>query len=862
MRRLVWIAVVSAWIPARAAEPDPAEIERLSKSGETLAVEIAARFPLRPQRVRDDRGINVLVDLSHQALFVTMWDLPRMLRSSGFRVSGSQATLDTVLVPGTRSRVRIPAGGRFPFAWWPTARYHVVVTHQADPNAQDYLPEEKEALARFVAGGGGLVIIGGRVTDPRASAAWPLNGLAKRFGASFATESTRFLGARVCALSLGPEWEATHRADGKPVVARRGSGMGRIAIISSLEPLKEIAKDLLPATIAWAAGEAPAAAGGARLPAEAAGGGPIYPEERRRIGNVIVYYARNQKPTLLETVEKDMPRIKEKVEGWLPSPPPDEPMHLILSAGGGGGWAVNAYLPKEVGIISLTADGILSVFAHELAHTMAGPPNAKGRIAGNWPHGNQGESHAGWFQGKAAALETGRRVSHEPNDLFRFDKDGKGLDLALSDEENGKRWGRGSQWTKIWWVWQKLDDRYGPTWYPRWRWVQSTRWQDDPDRRLTWDETVEDMSIAVGEDLFPFFIEIGTTLSKKRLASIAFQGKTLRLPVAPIKVGPAGAVRLEAVGDYTEPIGIRAAPGAAADPEGEAVEGTAWRDAMLAARGTKGNPGERWARIEREFPVEWDWVLQDHGPGFEAWFAGEGDAERERRMIRRALDELGEGGADLARAFERLERANAAPGDARWLDLYAEACERRRAERLAPLVRAWPRILFTKHLNLGGSHYAYTEGQSDAQNERQFEPGASLCLLDFSGGGTRGAVRTLLDDPNGVIRDPEGSYDAARILFSWKKSDRGDDYHLYEMDAESGAIRQLTRGLGFADYEGAYLPDGGIVFNSTRCVQTVDCWWTEVSNLYTCDGDGRYLRRLTFDQVHTNFPTVAGDGRN
>jgi hypothetical protein len=81
------------------------------------------------------------------------------------------------------------------------------------------------------------------------------------------------------------------------------------------------------------------------------------------------------------------------------------------------------------------------------------------------------------------------------------------------------------------------------------------------------------------------------------------------------------------------------------------------------------------------------------------------------------------------------------------------------------------------------------------------------------------------------------------------------------MNVATGAVRQLTFGLGFADYEGAYTPSGHIVFNSTRCVQTVDCWWTEVSNLYTCDGDGRYLRRLAFDQVHSNYPTLTPDGR-
>ena len=117
-----------------------------------------------------------------------------------------------------------------------------------------------------------------------------------------------------------------------------------------------------------------------------------------------------------------------------------------------------------------------------------------------------------------------------------------------------EKWGRGSQWTKIWWVWQKLDDRYGPTWYPRWRWVQHTRWQDRPGKRLTWDETVEDMSIAVGEDLFPFFRKIGTTLPKDRLPRIDFQGKTIELPPAPLTVTPGGSVRLDPIKDYKRPI--------------------------------------------------------------------------------------------------------------------------------------------------------------------------------------------------------------------------------------------------------------------------------------------------------------------
>ena len=187
---------------------------------------------------------------------------------------------------------------------------------------------------------------------------------------------------------------------------------------------------------------------------------------------------------------------------------------------------------------------------------------------------------------------------------------------------------------------------------------------------------------------------------------------------------------------------------------------------------------------------------------------------------------------------------------------YLRACEARRAERLAQVPA---RIAFVKHFNLSGSHYAYTEAQTDAQAERNFRPGASLCVLDRSAG--EPLVETLLATTDGVIRDPDVSFDGKRILFAWKKSDKGDDYHLYEMDVATRAVRQLTDTAGVADYEGCYLPGGAILFTSTRCVQTVDCWWTEVSNLYACDADGKHLRRVTFDQVHDNYPTLTPDGR-
>jgi hypothetical protein len=193
------------------------------------------------------------------------------------------------------------------------------------------------------------------------------------------------------------------------------------------------------------------------------------------------------------------------------------------------------------------------------------------------------------------------------------------------------------------------------------------------------------------------------------------------------------------------------------------------------------------------------------------------------------------------------------------LNFYKMVCVERRKARLARVEAELPEIVYARHFVLGGSHYAYTEALSDAQAERQFRAGGKLCRAEFSDG--LWTEEVLLDSPEGIIRDVDVDYDANNILFAWKKSDREDDFSLYEMDVKSRKIRQLTSGEGIADYEGCYLPDGNILFNSTRCMQIVDCWWTEVSNIYRCDKDGKDIFRMVFDQVHDNYPTVTADGR-
>ena len=241
-----------------------------------------------------------------------------------------------------------------------------------------------------------------------------------------------------------------------------------------------------------------------------------------------------------------------------------------------------------------------------------------------------------------------------------------------------------------------------------------------------------------------------------------------------------------------------------------------------------------------------------------ACFKSPHDAVVERRMLDRVLAELGQIGEPLRESVNELTRAGIPGADPRWKALYLRGCELRRAERLAPLTDRWTRFVFSQHRHIPNT-WKYTEGLSCAQSFRFFQPGSSLDMLELDG--SYGKVRTLIEDSGGMLRNPDISYDGRRLLFAWKKSDFEDDYHLYEMDLDTRQVRQLTDGLGLADYEGAYLPDGNIVFSSTRCIQTVDCNWTEVSNLYLMDTQGRYMRRVGFDQVHTVFPTVTDDGR-
>ncbi|MBO7678967.1 MAG: hypothetical protein J6S75_04785, partial [Thermoguttaceae bacterium] len=270
-----------------------------------------------------------------------------------------------------------------------------------------------------------------------------------------------------------------------------------------------------------------------------------------------------------------------------------------------------------------------------------------------------------------------------------------------------------------------------------------------------------------------------------------------------------------------------------------------------------------------------DWLAQDTGDNFADIFNGD-DSLAEAAVVAKVIGDIRKEAADRSEeesvkdvaallTAEAQGLASAAGNDPRWRELYVKACQIRRRGRLEIVVDITPVLIYTKHGVLGGSHYAYTENVTDAQYLEDYmdnfrDSGAVLCKMTINADGT---VRSedLMSTDDGFIRDPDVSYDGRKMVFSKRDSFLTDDYHLYDYDFQTGEVRQLTFGLGFADLEPVYLPDGNILFASTRCMQTTDCWWTDVANFFLCDSDGRYTRRISFDQVTVNSPRMTDDGR-
>lgn len=164
-------------------------------------------------------------------------------------------------------------------------------------------------------------------------------------------------------------------------------------------------------------------------------------------------------------------------------------------------------------------------------------------------------------------------------------------------------------------------------------------------------------------------------------------------------------------------------------------------------------------------------------------------------------------------------------------------------------------IVFAVRERARDGHWYADVGEDVYGRRKYYVAGGRLSRLNLR---TR-QITHLIDDPKCGVRDPQVHYDAGKILFSYRKAEN-EHYNLYEIDIDGTDLRQLTDGP-FNDIEPTYMPDGSIVFSSTRCNTWVPCGYYPTFVLYRCDADGSNIRKLSSNITPENTPCPLPDGR-
>jgi len=182
----------------------------------------------------------------------------------------------------------------------------------------------------------------------------------------------------------------------------------------------------------------------------------------------------------------------------------------------------------------------------------------------------------------------------------------------------------------------------------------------------------------------------------------------------------------------------------------------------------------------------------------------------------------------------------------------------------SPILTSAPIVFASRRQYEADHHNTETMFQTDEICTGKFKGPGALKAVDFAArqgeSSTGGKVRTILEVPDGVVRDPEVSFDGRHIVFSMRRNIR-DDYHIYEISADGTGLRQLTFGSNLSDIDPLYLPDGRIVFTSTREPKYCMCNRHIMGNLFRMDADGANIHQIGKSTLHEGHSALLPDGR-
>ncbi len=135
---------------------------------------------------------------------------------------------------------------------------------------------------------------------------------------------------------------------------------------------------------------------------------------------------------------------------------------------------------------------------------------------------------------------------------------------------------------------------------------------------------------------------------------------------------------------------------------------------------------------------------------------------------------------------------------------------------------------------------------------------ASICIWDPSRPGQ--PARVVFHEKDTRIFDMNLSFDARTIFFSARRPGGRSQWHIYEIGIDGKGLKQITRGDS-RNISPCQLPNGELVFVSTRANNWVTCQGGLSGVLYSCRRDGSQVRKLSANIDSDHTPQVLNDGR-
>lgn len=150
--------------------------------------------------------------------------------------------------------------------------------------------------------------------------------------------------------------------------------------------------------------------------------------------------------------------------------------------------------------------------------------------------------------------------------------------------------------------------------------------------------------------------------------------------------------------------------------------------------------------------------------------------------------------------------------------------------------------------------------ESGHRNGCQMSGGYDSKLQILKGLSPDGELTDLL--PVGLdayVWRPDLSFDTKKVLFCKKDSD-GPSFQLFEVNVDGSGLKQLTKSP-HDDLDPIYLPDGRIVFSTTRAHTYVRCLPTSPCFvLARCEADGSNIRIISRNNEPDYLPSLLPNG--